>query len=135
MMFLNKTLNYGSPRYLQMAIIVLTTICSGVCHADSPEACKKLSDKAYKEGSMILGGDAEQIVVGRGRLQFYSAPSYSCKIMGIFILRGETVVTYTTFGRFTSVAYLNGKSNEPVTGWVESSRLKPTGLGIAPRTQ
>jgi hypothetical protein len=126
-------LSQNIVQYLCSAIIALILLFSGVSRADSPSVCKELSDKAYKEGSISLGADAGRIVIGKGRLQFYSAPSYSCKMLGIFMLKNENVVAYATFGHFTSVAYLNGKGSGPVTGWVESNRLKPNGLGIAPR--
>lgn len=120
-------------KYLCAATALLAIFCSGVSQADSQLDCKIFSDKADKDGSTILGMDAEQIVIGKGRLQFYSAPRYSCKMLGVFIFKNEAVVAYTTYGSFTSVAYLNGKGGGPVMGWVESNRLKPNGLGIAPR--
>ncbi|WP_157379924.1 hypothetical protein [Burkholderia ubonensis] len=106
---------------------------SGAVCGKTVSECERLSDNAFEKGAMILGADAERVVVGKGRLQFYSAPNYSCKMLGTFVVEGDAVVAYTVFGHFTAVAYLNGKEGGPVNGWVESKRLRPNGLGIAPR--
>ncbi|MCX4163048.1 MULTISPECIES: hypothetical protein [Paraburkholderia] len=98
-----------------------------------PSSCEKLSGFASKKGVLIPGNEAGRLVTGAGRLQFYSAPDVSCRMSGVFILEGETVDAYSEYGNFTAVGYLNAKSNGPVTGWVRSDRLKPDGVGIAPR--
>lgn len=94
--------------------------------------CQALSDSASKIGVYIPGDDSGRQVIGSGRLQFYSAPNSACKVRGVFILPNETVDAYTEYNNFTSVIYINVKTKTKATGWVESSRLKPTGLGIAP---
>jgi hypothetical protein len=103
---------------------------SGASKADID--CVKLNSAASSNGVYISGADAGRTVTGKGRLQFYSAPDFSCAIKGTFILQGESVDAYTEYGGFTSVVYLGSKSKYPVTGWVESSRLHPNGRGIAP---
>jgi hypothetical protein len=94
--------------------------------------CGALNNLASKDGVFIPGDDAGRLVIGVGRLQFYSAPNYSCKMKGVFVIEGQTVDAYTEYEEFTSVVYLREKYGKPVMGWVKSNRLKPNGLGIAP---
>ncbi|MFM0526423.1 hypothetical protein PQR11_15730 [Paraburkholderia strydomiana] len=106
-----------------------------MCLADVPKTgagCEQLNATASKNGSQIPGGASGRTVVGKGRLQFYSAPDLSCKMSGVFIVEADSVDAYTDYGKFTSVTYRNSKSQKIVNGWVESDRLKPNGSGIAP---
>lgn len=95
--------------------------------------CEQLDATASKNGSQIFGGASGRTVVGKGRLQFYSAPDLSCKMSGVFIVEADSVDAYTDYGKFTSVTYRNSKYQKTVSGWVESDRLKLNGLGTAPR--
>lgn len=107
-----------------------------MCISDFPKndgRCESLNAAATKNGIQIPGDAAGRTVIGKGRLQFYSAPDLSCKMNGVFIVEADSVDAYADYGKFTSVVYLNSKSKKVVNGWVESDRLKPNGLGIAPR--
>jgi hypothetical protein len=115
---------------LRLALMAALIFSSEISRAGVD--CIKLNDSASNGGVYIAGGDAGRTVTGKGRLQFYSAPDFSCPIKGTFILQGESVDAYTEYGRFTSIVYLGSNSKYPVTGWVESNRLKPNGRGIAP---
>ncbi|TDN69504.1 hypothetical protein [Paraburkholderia sp. BL10I2N1] len=118
-----------------LASITLLLLCliffGNVAHAN----CKEFNNYSIKNGVYIPGDDSERQVIGKGRLQFYSAPDKKCKIAGVFILPGERVDAYTEYNNFTSVVYINVNTDANVTGWVQSDRLKPTGLGIAPHQQ
>nr|WP_243771634.1 hypothetical protein [Burkholderia sp. D-99] len=94
--------------------------------------CEKLNASASQEGDFIMGDKAGRTVVGRGRLQFYSAPDFSCKMQGVFILPSEQVDAYSNYNGFTRVIYLGAKEGGPTIGWVRKSRLKSNGVGIAP---
>lgn len=95
--------------------------------------CDDLNKHASKLATDIPHSESGMVAIGSGRLQFYSAPDYSCKLPGVFILTGESVDAYTSYHGFTSVAYQNPKKTSPVRGWVRSNRLRPNGLGVAPR--
>jgi hypothetical protein len=95
--------------------------------------CQALDHKANEHGIRIPGDMAIHKVIGRGRLQFYSAPDVACKLPGTFILPAEMVTAYATYGKFTAVMYVNLKTKEDTEGWVLDSRLKATGYGIAPK--
>ncbi len=66
---------------------------------------------------------AQRQVLGKGRLQFYSAPDETCPLRGIFILPGEPVVTLQQSARFTAVHYVNPRTGGQASGWVLSERL------------
>jgi hypothetical protein len=72
------------------------------------------------------------VVIGRGRLQFYSAPSGDCVKKGVFVVPKDKLITYAQAGGWSSVMYSNPKTGETVSGWVNSSRLKTTGT-VGPR--
>lgn len=95
-------------------------------------SCQASNREAFHTGVSVPGCDAGRVVVGAGRLQFYSAPNLSCKMPGTFIIPGDSAVAYVEKNGFTSVMYINLKTKEDAMGWVSSSRLKRTGTGISP---
>ncbi len=70
-----------------------------------------------------LPGRARRQVLGKGRLQFYSAPDAACPLRGIFILPGEPVVALQQAAHFTAVHYVNPRTGGQASGWVLSERL------------
>ncbi|MDN7720015.1 hypothetical protein [Burkholderia gladioli] len=119
-------------RTTSISLLIFMTVYAEICLASASADCETLNSTASKIGDYIAGEEAGRTVIGRGRLQFYSAPDYSCEIKGIFILPNESAEAYISYRGFTSVAYLNSRQSKPVLGWVQSSRLAPNGLGIAP---
>jgi hypothetical protein len=74
-----------------------------------------------------------EVVIGAGRLQFYSAPSDACAMPGVFVIPKDQLIAYAQSGDgWTSVMYTNPKTGDFVTGWVRSARLKQTGT-VGPR--
>ncbi|MDN7742289.1 hypothetical protein [Burkholderia gladioli] len=119
-------------RRMSLNLLITVAIFAEIFPASASVNCETLNDTASKTGDYIAGEEAGRTVTGRGRLQFYSAPAYSCEMKGVFILPNESVEAYTNYRGFTSVAYLNPKQSKPVLGWVRSNRLTRNGLGIAP---
>jgi hypothetical protein len=72
------------------------------------------------------------VVIGTGRLQFYSAPNPSCTMKGIFVIPKNELITHAQSGGWSSVVYSNPETGNTVSGWVKSSRLKKTGT-VGPR--
>jgi len=69
-----------------------------------------------------------EVVIGAGRLQFFSAPDMRCAIKGVFIVPGDQVISYAQTARgWSSVMYSNPRTGNTVSGWVKSSRLKAVG--------
>ena len=67
------------------------------------------------------------VVIGAGRLQFYSAPNIHCQLNGVFVVPKDRLIAYAqTDDGWSSVIY-SSKWGDVVSGWVRSSRLKVTG--------
>jgi hypothetical protein len=74
-----------------------------------------------------------EVVIGAGRLQFFSAPDPRCPIRGVFVVPGDRLIAYAQSKTgWSSVMYSNPKTGNTVSGWVRSSRLKETGT-VGPR--
>ena len=68
------------------------------------------------------------VVIGAGRLQFYSAPHLGCIMNRIFVIPKDELIAYAqSNGGWSSVTYSNPRTGDNVSGWVKSSRLKKTG--------
>jgi len=72
------------------------------------------------------------VVIGAGRLQFYSAPDPGCARKGVFVIPNDALIAYAQSGGWSSVMYSNPATGDAVSGWVKSSRLKKTGT-VGPR--
>src|SRR5262249_10708414 len=73
------------------------------------------------------------VVIGAGRLQFYSAPSTACPMQGVFVIPKDELIAYAQSNDgFTSVMYSNPRTGTTVSGWVKSARLKENGT-VGPR--
>jgi len=67
------------------------------------------------------------VVIGAGRLQFYSAPNIHCQLNGVFVVPKDRLIAYAqTDDGWSSVIYSSNRG-DVVSGWVRSSRLKVTG--------
>jgi hypothetical protein len=76
----------------------------------------------------VLSPRLSAVVIGTGRLQFYSAPNADCAMAGVFIIPKDEVIAYArSDDGWSSVMYFNPKTGNDVQGWVRSSRLKTTG--------
>jgi hypothetical protein len=81
----------------------------------------------------VLSPPVSEVVIGAGRLQFYSAPYMRCRMNGVFIVPGDQVISYAqTANGWSSVMYSNPKTGNTLSGWVTSSRLKEVGT-IGPK--
>jgi len=69
-----------------------------------------------------------KVVIGTGRLQFYSAPNAACAMPGVFVIPKDQLIAYAQSNDgWTSVMYTNPRTGDFVQGWVKSARLKTTG--------
>ncbi|ERF81593.1 hypothetical protein JQ559_26390 [Bradyrhizobium viridifuturi] len=100
-------------------------------HAQPPSSCKE--PRAGTSRVPMLSPPLANVVTGKGRLQFYSAPNLHCPISGVFVIPNDVLVAYAqTSDGWSSVMYLNPGTGNDVSGWVRSARLKVTGT-IAPK--
>ena len=81
---------------------------------------------------VIQGHRSGHVVTGTGRLYVHSAPSEKCRTE-VFIIPGDAVDVVEEREGFSHATYVNPKNGDTAAGWVESDRLKPSGLGIAPK--
>ena len=110
-----------------MKVLVLAlSLFSGSALAACEEP--EIGTKAVPSFSPPLG----TVVIGTGRLQFYSAPNTGCAKQGVFVIPKDTLIAYAQSGGWWSVTYANPKTGDTVSGWVKSSRLKTTGT-VGPR--
>jgi len=115
------------------AMTMLLFLVASVAVAADDATCKKLDDAANQAGDRIPGYQAMREVIGKGRLQFYSAPDRGCTMPGVFVVPKDKLIAYVEYKGYTAVMYTGGKNGEQPTGWVLSSRLRATGTGISPK--
>jgi hypothetical protein len=94
--------------------------------------CAALNQQAERDGVNIAGCEAGYDVIGTGRLAFYSAPNLACKLPKTFVIPKQQLIAYSEYAGFTSVMYLNPKTQAETLGWVDSKRIQANGTGIAP---
>jgi hypothetical protein len=105
------------------ATVIATILVVVAIPAFAARGCTE--PKAGTKQVPILSPPLGKAVIGKGSLQFYSAPSLSCRMNGVFVIPGDSLVAYAeTEDGWTSVAYFGGSNP---SGWVRSGRLKTTG--------
>jgi len=93
---------------------------------ETGKGCKE-PETGAKE-TPIFSPPLSSVVVGAGRLQFYSAPDLRCPMAGVFVIGGDELIAYAeTRDGWTSVMYTSPRTGRSVSGWVRSTRLKATG--------
>jgi len=107
-------------------LILVLSLFSGSAFAACEEP--EIGTKAVPSFSPPLG----VVVIGTGRLQFYSAPNPGGAMKGVFVVPKDALVAYAQSGAWSSVMYSNPATGDTASGWVKSSRLKKTGT-VGPR--
>jgi hypothetical protein len=110
------------------ACVLASLLASGAAAAMDCKQPRTGTDKAP-----LFSPPLSAVVVGAGRLQFYSAPGRGCAMNGVFVVPKDSLIVYAqSADGWSSVMYLNPKTGESVSGWVRSDRLKATGT-LGPR--
>jgi hypothetical protein len=125
----------GDEMIPRINMILLACFACGAMHlappgssarAEAPKTCE--APETGTDKAPIFSPPLGNVVIGVGRLQFYSAPNFRCPIDGIFVVPRDQLVAYAlTDDGWTSVMYLNPRTGTDVSGWVRSDRLKVTG--------
>ncbi len=117
----------GKALVLSVALsAALTGSFAGTALAGKLKACREPETGTNR--APMLSPPLAEVVIGAGRLQFYSAPDFRCPLRGVFVIPRDELVAYAaTDDGWTSVMYLNFKTEGDVSGWVRSARLKATG--------
>ena len=112
-----------------MGRTLLAVACGAALLGQFPalaESCKE--PKTGTNKVPIFSPPLANVVTGTGRLQFYSAPNFSCLMDGVFVIPKDKLVAYAqTDDGWSSVMYINPRTGNDVSGWVRSERLKVTG--------
>ena len=114
---------------LAALLLALGTIGSASANVD----CAAIEKRASQDGALIPGYQSGYDVIGQGSLQLHSAPNSACPLQGLFLMPGDKVNASKDYLGYTFVLFINPKTNVDAMGWVDSSRLKSNGKGIAPK--
>ncbi|WP_143468265.1 hypothetical protein [Kosakonia pseudosacchari] len=96
--------------------------------------CDEINAIAERHQDLTPSSDSGYVVADTHRVYFYSAPDETCKMKGLFIINGDQITQYAEYKGFSSVIFLK-KDGEPVSGWIHSKTIKPTGTGIGPESK
>jgi hypothetical protein len=103
-------------------LVAIVLVVSGPAWAD----CKE--PETGTKNFPIFSPPLSEVVIGTGRLQFYSAPNSSCVMPGVFVIPKDELIAYAKSNDgWSSVMYSSPGNGDHVSGWVKSSRLKATG--------
>ncbi len=109
-----------------LAAIALGATLQGAASARDIKSCREPA--AGSDKAPLISPPRGNVVIGTGRLQFYSAPSVHCAMKGVFVVRSDVLISYAaTSDGWVSVMYESPKSAVSVTGWVRGDRLRVTG--------
>ena len=112
--------------------VLLAAIAFGAMLHDASAVARDIKNckepAAGSNTAPLISPPRGNVVVGTGRLQFYSAPSVHCAMKGVFVVPGDNLISYAqTADGWVSVMYMSAKSADSVTGWVRGNRLRDTG--------
>ena len=120
-MIVRKTLLAGAV----CSAALLALVGSGA-RADAAEACQ--APKTGTSDVPIFSPPVSQVVRGKGKVPFYSAPNYHCVIKGAFVVpKDQVLMDAQTSDGWSSVTYANPNTGNNVSGWVRTDRLKEPG--------
>ncbi|MBD2801529.1 hypothetical protein ID854_13960 [Xenorhabdus sp. M] len=112
-------------------LLFIITIFISTNSFSEENVCEKFNLISETEAELINASTSGYKVIGKGRAYFYTSPNVNCKNDNVFIIKNDLVNAYSVYGDFTSIMYLD-KNQNLIQGWVQSSRLIPTGTGIGP---
>jgi hypothetical protein len=99
-----------------------------VLSASSPAFADCKEPETGSKNVPMFSPPLSEVVIGAGRLQFYSAPNLNCMMTGVFVIPKDELIAYAQSNDgWSSVMYSNPRNGDSVSGWVRSSRLKETG--------
>lgn len=94
--------------------------------------CDEINTTAEQFQSITPTSESNYVVIGNGKIYFYTAPDEHCKIKNLFIIKDDIVSVYADYKDYSSVMYFK-KNGDPVSGWIHSDSIKPTGTGVGTR--
>jgi hypothetical protein len=110
----------------KVVLVALTVLSLSAPAFAAKAVCNSISKQVENE-EVFFSPPATHEVIGDERLYFYTAPNDNCRSKDVFVIPGDTLITYTEFKGWYSVMYINPKTGKDYDGWVRSERLKRTG--------
>ena len=116
----------SSPLTIGLAAACFATVLGLSTSCAHAEACRE--PRTGTALAPLLSPPLGKVVVGTGRLQFFSAPDPRCAMAGIFVVPHDDLIAYAeTPSGWSSVMYTNPRNGNSVQGWLRSTRLRTTG--------
>lgn len=109
--------------YRAMCLVLLGTFASA-CFGGESE-CTRLDARAGGPEDNYRP-PLEAAVIGKGRLNFHSAPSNRCQMKGVFVIGGDVLTVYKSFEGWANVMYI-ARNGDDFMGWVLEKRIKKIG--------
>ncbi|WP_321906227.1 hypothetical protein [Burkholderia cenocepacia] len=100
--------------------------------AGGVDCSEAASDRANSLGDAFPHDHQLMDVIGKGRVQFYSAPNRVCVMKGVFVVPGDQITAYASYNGFASVQYVNVKNGNIVLGWIAENRIKTSRFTSSP---
>lgn len=119
--FLYCIFRFGDRMKFSLALALFLASCSAFSQSDS---CGEVSAKADASSSQF-SPPANKIVVGQGRLYFYTAPKASCQSKDVFLIPGDILKVTAENTGWYAVSYTNSENGKTFTGWLRPDRLEP----------
>lgn len=105
-----------------MLFLVWSVITLGYA---SEYECAKNASKV-DNGEYNYRPPLEAQVIGNGRISFYSAPKSKCLVKGVFVIKGDSLTVYKSYGSWANVMFIRS-DGEDFMGWVQESKIKIIG--------
>ena len=80
----------------------------------------------------VAAGQAGRVITGTGRAWFHTAPLDECKLPQLFVIPGDVLTVFHTYGDYADVAYRNPRTGREASGWIRLDRLAPMRTPSAP---
>lgn len=105
-------------------LFVLLCLAYTAGFANEP-ICSKVANEA-ETSSISYYPSAEATVIGKGSVNFYSAPSTECKMGNVYVVKGNFLTLYKSYKGWVNVMYI-AKDGKDFIGWVPQNRVKTVG--------
>lgn len=94
--------------------------------------CEAAQVTAASRWLPVAAGQAGRVITGTGRAWFHTAPLDECKLPQLFVIPGDVLTVFHTYGDYADVAYRNPRTGREASGWIRLDRLAPMRTPSAP---
>ena len=94
------------------------------------EDCVKLEEKAEQKEVQIIPRWGMKVIAPT-RVYFHSAPSNTCKIKDLFMIKNDHITAYSTYDdgqeQWVSIMYFSKRLGDTIQGWSKLKDFEYTG--------